>query len=246
MRTGAAVASVPSDTAGLRGAASPALGRSVQRHLGRELEASYARFCAEPLPKRFLELIERLERALSTAQPVEPWFRDGILQAVPNLRAFAISLTSNPDRADDLVQDTIMRAWDKRASFQPGTNLNAWLFTILRNSFHSQYRKRSREVEDADGEYATSLRAVPDQIDKLHLQDLQKALARLSPDQREAILLVGAEGLSYEEAARICDVAVGTIKSRVNRARTRLADLMHLEDDDLASDNVLQAALTNQ
>lgn len=246
MRTGAVIASAPSDAHVRRGATPLALGRSVQRHLGRALESSYAHFCEEPLPQRFLDLIAELERALAAEQPVEPWFREGILQAIPNLRAFAISLTSNPDRADDLVQDTIMRAWDKRMTFQPGTNLNAWLFTILRNAFHSQYRKRSREVEDADGEYATTLRVIPDQMDKLHLQDLQKALTHLSPDQREAILLVGAEGLSYEEAARICGVAVGTIKSRVNRARTRLAALMRFEADDLASDNMLQAALTNE
>ena len=156
--------------------------------------------------------------------------RNSMLKATPNLRAFAISLTNNVDRADDLVQETLMRAIANIDRFQPGTNMQAWLFTILRNLFHSEYRKRRREVEDADGKYAAALSVQPDQLPHLDFEDLQRALARLPHDQREALLLVGASGFSYEQAAEICGCAVGTIKSRVNRARNRLAELLHFTD----------------
>jgi RNA polymerase sigma-70 factor, ECF subfamily len=174
---------------------------------------------------------------------VEPAIRDALLAAVPSLRAFAISLIGDAHRADDLVQDTIMRAWANLDRFERGTNLNAWLFTILRNLFHSEYRKRKREVEDADGSYAARLATAPEQNARLDFYDLRLALAKLSPDQREAVLLIGAEGFSYEEAAQICGTAVGTIKSRVNRARRRLSELMSLEMDEIGPDRLTRAAL---
>src|ERR1700682_6769152 len=149
--------------------------------------------------------------------------RDSILAAIPNLRAFAISLSGNVDRADDLVQETVLRALANIDSFQPGTNMPAWLFTILRNLFRSEYRKRRREVEDATGMYAESMKSQPEQGSRLEFEELRVALAQLPDDQREAGILVGASGFSYEEAAAICECAVGTIKSRVNRARNRLA-----------------------
>src|SRR5215212_11247265 len=149
---------------------------------------------------------------------VEPAIRDALLAAVPSLRAFAISLIGDAHRADDLVQDTIMRAWANLDRFERGTNLNAWLFTILRNLFHSEYRKRRREVEDPEGAYAGRLKVQPEQGSRLDFEDFRAALDRLPHDQREALLLVGASGFSYEEAATICGCAVGTIKSRVNRA----------------------------
>jgi RNA polymerase sigma-70 factor (ECF subfamily) len=174
----------------------------------------------------------------------EPTLRDEILAAIPSLRAFAISLTNDPVRADDLVQDTILRAWANIARFQPGTNLHAWLFTILRNLFHSEYRKRKREVEDVDGSYAARLRTLPDQHDHLDFEDFRVALAKLSVDQREALLLVAAQGLSYEAAAEICGVAVGTIKSRVNRARIRLAELLNITGNpEIGPDSITKAAL---
>jgi RNA polymerase sigma-70 factor, ECF subfamily len=175
---------------------------------------------------------------------IDETLRDSMLKATPNLRAFAISLTNNVDRADDLVQETLMRAISNIHRFQPGTNMQAWLFTILRNLFHSEYRKRRREVEDADGKYAATLSVQPDQIPHLDFEDLQKALSRLPHDQREALLLVGASGFSYEQAAEICGCAVGTIKSRVNRARFRLASLLNVDDvDDLGPDSMTRAAL---
>jgi RNA polymerase sigma-70 factor (ECF subfamily) len=174
---------------------------------------------------------------------LDPALRTLLLAAVPSLRAFAISLSGSVDRADDLVQDTLLRALANIHRFEPGTNLNAWLFTILRNLFHSEYRKRKREVEDADGSYAARLATAPEQNARLDFDDLRLALAKLSPDQREAVLLIGAEGFSYEEAAQICGTAVGTIKSRVNRARRRLAELLSLEMDDIGPDRFTRAAL---
>ena len=155
--------------------------------------------------------------------------REIMLAAVPSLRAFAISSCGNADRADDLVQDTLLRALANLSSFEPGTNMPAWLFTILRNLFRSEYRKRRREVEDVDGSYAESLTSLPDQNSRLEINEFRKALRLLPPEQRESLILVGASGFSYEEAAQICGCAVGTIKSRVNRARTRLAEILSID-----------------
>ena len=157
-------------------------------------------------------------------------FRKDLIAFIPPLRAFAISLTGKVDRADDLVQETLLKAWANRESFEPGTNLKAWLFTILRNEFYTVFRKRKREVEDADGVIAANVGVHPEQDSHMDLTDMQLALGRLPVDQREALLLVSASDMSYEEAAVICGVAVGTIKSRVNRARARLAELLHLRE----------------
>jgi RNA polymerase sigma-70 factor (ECF subfamily) len=176
---------------------------------------------------------------------IDPSVRDTMLAAVPSLRAFAISLSGNVDRADDLVQETLLRALANIDSFEPGTNMSAWLFTILRNLFRSEYRKRRREVEDTDGRFAESLKSQPEQPSHVEFQEFRTALAKLPSDQREALILVGASGFSYEEAAGICGCAVGTIKSRVNRARTHLAQLLAIEDaSDLGPDSTMQAVLT--
>jgi RNA polymerase sigma-70 factor, ECF subfamily len=176
--------------------------------------------------------------------PVEDTLRDQMLATVPSLRAFAISLTGNRDRADDLVQDTLMRAWANLDRFERGTSLNAWLFTILRNLFHSEYRKRKREVEDADGSYAGRLKVQPEQGARLDFEDFRTALTKIPPDQREALLLVGAQGMSYEEAAQVTGVPVGTVKSRVNRARNRLAELLDLNSEaEIGPDAVTMAAV---
>jgi len=153
-------------------------------------------------------------------------FRQDLLAAIPSLRAFAMSLAQNADKADDLVQETLVKAWDKQASFQPGTNLKAWVFTILRNEFYSQMRKRGREVQDSDGLITARLAVHPSQQGKMDLDDFRAALETLPGDQREAIILIGASGFSYEEAAEICGCAVGTIKSRVSRARSRLQEML--------------------
>src|SRR6202521_2551832 len=172
--------------------------------------------------------------------------REAVLATVPSLRAFAISLCGNLDRADDLVQETLLRALANIESFHPGTNMSAWLFTILRNHFRSEYRKRRREVEDADGSYAKTLKSHAEQEGHIEFEEFRVALAKLPGDQREALILVGASGFSYEEAAQICECAVGTIKSRVNRARTRLAEIMSIESvDDFGPDRTTRAVLAS-
>jgi RNA polymerase sigma-70 factor, ECF subfamily len=149
-----------------------------------------------------------------------------LLASIPRLRAFAIGLCGRTDRAEDLVQETLMRAWANLSSFEPGTNLDAWLYTILRNKFYTDQRKRLREVSDPDGVLAARLISQPSQEARIDFQDLRFALAKLAPPQREAVLLVGASGLSYEEAAQMCNCAVGTMKSRVHRARAHLMALL--------------------
>src|ERR1700731_970794 len=173
-----------------------------------------------------------------------PSLREAMLGVVPSLRAFAMSLCGNVDRADDLVQETLLATIANINSFEPGTNMSAWLFTILRNHFRSEYRKRRREVEDGDGSYAETLKSHPEQNGRVEFEEFRVALAKLPGDQREALILVGASGFSYEEAAQICGCAVGTIKSRVNRARTRLAEIMSIESvDDFGPDLTTRAVL---
>jgi RNA polymerase sigma-70 factor (ECF subfamily) len=177
---------------------------------------------------------------------LDPQIREGILETVPKLRAFAVSLTGSVDRADDLVQETLLRALAKIDSFEPGTNLPAWLFTILRNQFRSDYRKHHLEVEDADGKYSDKLKTQPEQVSKIEFAELKIALGKLPDDQREALVLVGASGFSYEEAANICGCAVGTIKSRVNRARAHLGELMSVSGgEDLVPDQVTRGVLVD-
>src|SRR6202035_2308696 len=185
-------------------------------------------------------------RQRTVRMKADPGVRETMLAAVPGLRAFAMSLCGKIDRADELVQETLLRALTNLNSFEPGTNMSAWLFTILRNLFRSEYRKRRREVEDGDGSYAETLKSQPEQEARVEFREFRAALAKLPADQREALILVGASGFSYEEAAGICGCAVGTIKSRVNRARTRLAELMSIESvDDFGPDRELKAVLSS-
>jgi RNA polymerase sigma-70 factor (ECF subfamily) len=155
-------------------------------------------------------------------------FRDDLTAEINHLRAFAISLCRSEAAADDLVQETLLRAWSKSDKFRPGTTLRAWAFTILRNIYYSNYRKRAREVQDSDGVYARRLKVLGDQESHLDLEDFRGALAKLPAEQCEVMVLVGASGHSYEEAAKICRVKVGTIKSRLNRGRSKLTALLAL------------------
>ncbi len=159
----------------------------------------------------------------------ESW-RDEVVGLIPALRAFAWSLSHNGSDADDLVQDTLIKAWTNKDKFQPGTNLRAWLFTILRNTYYTQVLRRRREVRDEMGEYAGALKTPATQDWSVAMRSLQAALQQLPDEHREALILVGAAGLSYEEAAEICGCALGTIKSRVNRARARLLKIMDAQD----------------
>lgn len=158
--------------------------------------------------------------------------RDELVEHLPAMRAFALSLTRNAAHADDLVQDTVVKAWTNFDKFETGTNLRAWLFTILRNTFYSHRRKAKREVEDVDGVFAAGLAEKPSHDGRLQMNDFMDAFGKIPVEQREALLLVGASGFSYEEAAETCGVAVGTIKSRANRARRALADLLGLRENE--------------
>lgn len=176
--------------------------------------------------------------------PVNNFIRKELLSAVPSLRAFAVSLCGNIDRADDLVQETLSRALANIDFIQHGTNMPIWLFTILRNHFRSEGHKSRRERSHGAGHYAERLKLQPDQIGKVEFREFCGLLAQLSTDQREALVLVDAANFSYEEAAHICGCAVGTIKSRAWRARTRLSNMMGIESgNEFGTDLVTRAAL---
>ena len=171
-------------------------------------------------------------------------FKQHLIQSMPALRAFAISLSGSRDRADDLVQETLMKAWGNQDKFVEGSNIKAWLFTILRNEYYNFFRKRRKEVEDGDGKHAATLATLPAQESGLNMDDMQAALQKLPDDQREALLLVTASDMSYEEAAQISGVAVGTVKSRVNRARAKLAAIMETQHpSEFGPSAALQAAI---
>ena len=158
--------------------------------------------------------------------------RDELVGHLPAMRAFALSLTRNASQADDLVQDTVVKAWSHFDRFAPGTNLRAWLFTILRNTFYSTRRRTVREVSDSDGALVGALAEKPEHDGRLQYADFVRAFQQLPDEQREALALVGALGHSYEEAAEMTGVAVGTVKSRANRARARLAQILNLNEGD--------------
>jgi len=156
--------------------------------------------------------------------------RDELMSHLGAMRAFAMSLTRNAANADDLVQDTIVKAWTNMDKFAEGTNMRAWLFTILRNTFYSNRRKMKREVPDIDGTHAAGRSEKPAHDGHLAMADFKVAFDQLPDEQREALILVGASGFSYEDAAQMCGCAVGTIKSRANRGRSQLARLLGLEE----------------
>jgi len=168
----------------------------------------------------------------------EDQFRDDLTALIPHLRAFSRSLCGNATLADDVAQDALLKAWKARHRFKPGSNLKAWTFTILRNQFYS-IKRRSWRATSLEPEVAEqTIVANTDAEQSIHLNELRRGLDMLKDDQREALILVGASGLSYEEAAEICDCAVGTIKSRVSRARKTLETIMQSGRFDDAPDKV--------
>jgi RNA polymerase sigma-70 factor (ECF subfamily) len=162
----------------------------------------------------------------SAVMSLDPALQARLLRAIPSLRAFAWSLCRNRDRADDLLQETLLRAIAGIATFDKGSNLEAWLSTIMRNNFNNEYRKSKRMVQDEDDRLAETLSVPPEQIGWTIDRDLRAGLETLPPDQQQALLLVGAGGLSYDEAAEQIGCRAGTIKSRVSRARAKLAAFM--------------------
>ena len=157
-------------------------------------------------------------------------FKKELVALIPHLRAFARSLCGDATAADDLAQDAMIKAWDARESFEMGTNMKAWTFMILRNQFYSE-KRRSWRLSQLDQEAAErTLVAVDDPASPVALNELRQGLSMLAPEQREALILVGAGGFAYEEAAIICDCAVGTVKSRVSRARKALQAILQSGD----------------
>lgn len=161
-------------------------------------------------------------RAASTDEA----FKQELVLLIPQLRAFARTLCGDPTAADDLAQDAMMKAWDARASFQMGTNMKAWTFMILRNQFYSEKRRSWRQTQLDQDTAERTLVAIDDPASRLALDELRLGLGMLPPEQREALVLVGAGGFAYEEAAEICGCAVGTVKSRVSRARRALHSIL--------------------
>jgi RNA polymerase sigma-70 factor (ECF subfamily) len=172
----------------------------------------------------------RGERVTDPARDAQ--FKTGLVSLIPHLRAFARTLTGDPTAADDLAQDAMMKAWDARASFEMGTNMKAWTFMILRNQFYSEKRRSWRQSQLDQEAAERTLVAIDDPSAPVALDELRLGLAMLPHEQREALVLVGAGGFAYEEAAEICNCAVGTVKSRVSRARRALQAILDRGDYD--------------
>ncbi|MCJ2073200.1 sigma-70 family RNA polymerase sigma factor [Methylobacterium sp. J-030] len=197
----------------------------VHPSLGERLRQYYPQVAEIDRSSPLGAILQRLSTALDAAdarRAVPRAFKDDLIGLVPRLRRYAQSLTCDGTEADDLVQFTLLKAWEHRGHFQPGTSLVAWLFTILRNGFINGRRKRRREVPDPDGMYASVLSEPARQDHRLDLRDLQAAIDRLEPAHREALMLVAVDGLPYEAAATVIGCPAGTVKSRVSRARDRL------------------------
>ncbi|SFL52871.1 sigma-70 family RNA polymerase sigma factor [Methylobacterium pseudosasicola] len=199
----------------------------IGQHLALPIRDYFQIVEQEPLPAQLAGLVARFEAAVAAQGEVVAFdFRSDIIKALPALRTFALSLVGDVSRADDLVQETFVKAWANQTRFRPGTNFTAWLFTILRNQFYSELRKNRREVEDVDGTHASQMTSLSDQEDASTLKVVWKQLGTLPAAQRQALLLVGAEGHTYEEAATKLGCQVGTVKSRVSRARSSLLDTL--------------------
>ena len=212
----------------------PVLPVAVRKHLGLQLQALYGPPPelgeAEPIQA----LLRQLDAALAAhGEALSVEIRAGMAAQMPGLLRFALSLTKDRSQADDLVQETLMRGWRSRHTYQAGTNLGAWLTMILRNTFYSYHRRRIHEVEDPEDRHAGAMSIDPAQEDGLHLRDLQAALAQLSAEHRETLVLVVLNDLTYEEAAVAMGCKVGTVKSRVSRARERLTHILGLEGQGL-------------
>jgi RNA polymerase sigma-70 factor, ECF subfamily len=176
---------------------------------------------------------------------LDPSLREPLVAAIPKLRAFAISLCRDRERAEDLVQGALLRACANIGSFVPGSNMDGWLYTILRNHFYSEWRRQRRASRAADS-LADMEATSPQQMASVEYSDLCAALAKLDPKPREALMLVAASGFSYGEAASLCGCPVGTVKSRVNRARTELARMLSIDGpEDFEADAVFSAAVAS-
>jgi RNA polymerase sigma-70 factor (ECF subfamily) len=203
----------------------------AERDIGAFLRIAFVEADDATLPQAFIDLLDRLGAGEPAALPPPQGLSDAAFKAqlaatIAPLRIYARSISGNADMADDLVQETLLKAWAARARFQAGTNMRAWTYVILRNHYFSQVR-RARFTGDWDEFSADLLLAEPaNQEAHVALSDVQRGLLQLPAAQREALILVGAGGIAYEEVAAICGCAVGTIKSRVARGRAALADML--------------------
>ena len=193
-------------------------------------------------------MAEQSKARPNTPQADDEAFKRELVKLIPHLRAFARTLAGDPASADDLAQDAMMKAWDARASYQMGTNMKAWTFMILRNQFYSEKRRSWRQSQLDQEAAERTLVAVDDPEAPVALDELRLSLGMLPPEQREALILVGAGGFAYEEAAEICGVAVGTVKSRVSRARKALHSILEdgsYERDGSAAGDAMSAILAD-
>ena len=180
----------------------------------------------------------------SRTMTIELSMREPLLAAIPRMRAFALSLCRNPDEAEDLVQEALLRACVKIRLFEPGSDMDAWLCTILKNQFYSECRRRRTESRRIDELKAMTETISPPQMPALEYNELCAALARLKPKQREAFIMVAASGFSYGEAASLSGCPIGTVKCRVNRARAELARLLSVEGPEyFEADPIFSAAI---
>lgn len=203
--------------------------------IGAVLQAAFAP-ADDALPQVFLDLLDRLAATAEARTPApgtlsDAEFKTALLEVMPRLRAFARSLSGDSSQADDLVQDTLIRAWNARDRYAAGSSFKAWTFTILRNTFLSAMRRKRFTAEWNDNVAERVLVGAADQDRQLHVADVEKALRKLPEAQRQVLMLVGAEELTYEQAAEICQVPLGTIKSRVARGREALLRLVNGEPD---------------
>jgi RNA polymerase sigma-70 factor (ECF subfamily) len=217
------------------------LNRAVLVHLGGVLRDTFAHETETELPKALQVLLDRWPRAGIRTAAERARFEQEILAAMPALKRFAMRLSGHADRAEDLVQEAVCRGLTNADRFEPGTNIQAWLFTILRNFFMSTYRRRRNEVDDPHGMHVGGLAMAPEQPVHVDLKDFAVAFRTLPHDQREALTLIGVQGYSYQEAAEMMGVATGTIKSRVSRGRVRLVEILKLSGDE--PDHVMRAAV---
>ena len=222
----------------------PEMQETVRRHLGRALAVAYAPPANLEPSAGFRDLLTRLEAALSgQAAKDEQEFQEALRGFTPDLLRYANSLTHQPARAEDLVQETLLRAWKYRGRFQVGSNIKAWLLTILRNNFFNEHRRRKREVLEGGSDYADCLSTVPPQDGTLDLQDVQGALRKLPGTMRDALDLIAVQNMSYEEAAAVMGCEIGTVKSRTSRARNQLVSHLGYGGREVGADPLMLSAL---
>lgn len=209
-------------------------GVTLRNHLRDALRAHYASAVDEGLPQRLSVLVAALEERVTARGGSDAFaFREALLAVLPDLFSYARSIDADPHHVDDLVQNAVLNALQRQHRFQEGSDFKAWVLSILRSQAYRDRRKARHETDDPDGEAAGQLVSYPDQFDRVALQDVWRSIDLLPSRQRDALILVGASGMSYDEAAAILGCETGTVKSRVSRARAFLSDTIGVMHRDL-------------